>query len=212
MGSPYGSPHMTSLASLLTEVRACTLCAEHLPLGPRPIVQAHPSARILIAGQAPGRRVHQTGVPFNDPSGDRLREWLGISRETFYDPKQVAIVSMGFCYPGTGKSGDLPPRPECAPAWREQLLAHLENLKMTLVIGQYAQAYHFPRQYNSLTELVQNWRAYWPQTVPLPHPSPRNNIWFTRNPWFTEELLPVLQARVAEVLADLEARQAPQIC
>lgn len=109
---------------------------------------------------------------------------------------------MGFCYPGTGKSGDLPPRPECAPAWREQLLAHLENLKMTLVIGQYAQAYHFPHQYNSLTELVQNWRTYWPQTVPLPHPSPRNNIWLERNPWFAEELLPILQARVAEVLAD----------
>ena len=193
---------MTSLASLLTEVRACRLCAEHLPLGPRPIVQVDSSARILIASQAPSRRVHQTGVPFNDPSGDRLREWLGISRQTFYDPKQVAIVSMGFCYPGTGKSGDLPPRPECAPAWREQLLAHLENLKMTLVIGQYAQAYHFPHQYNSLTELVQNWRTYWPQTVPLPHPSPRNNIWLERNPWFAEELLPILQARVAEVLAD----------
>lgn len=193
---------MTSLASLLTEVRACTLCAQHLPLGPRPIVQADSSARILIASQAPGRRVHQTGVPFNDPSGDRLREWLGISRQTFYDPKQVAIVSMGFCYPGTGKSGDLPPRPECAPAWRAQLLAHLGNLKLTLVIGQYALAYHFPQEGKSLTELVQNWRAYWPQTLPLPHPSPRNNIWLERNPWFAEELLPILQARVAEVLAD----------
>lgn len=191
---------MTSLTSLLHEVRACTLCAEHLPLGPRPVPQAHTSARILIAAQAPGKKVHETGLPFNDASGDRLRQWLGISRETFYDPKQLAIIPMGFCFPGTGPSGDLPPRPECAPTWRQPLLAHLKNIKLTLVIGQYAQAYHLPAERSSLTETVRAWRNHWPLMVPMPHPSPRNNLWLKRNPWFEAELLPVLRARVAEVL------------
>jgi len=193
---------MISLTSLLAEVRACTRCAEYLPLGPRPVFQVHHAARILIAGQAPGRKVHETGVPFNDASGNRLREWLGMSRESFYDSRQVAILPMGFCFPGTGKSGDLPPRPECAAAWRERVLSRLTNLKLTLVIGQYAQAYHLPSERASLTEAVQGWRSRWPLTVPLPHPSPRNNLWFKRNPWFEEELLPVLRTRVAEVLAD----------
>jgi uracil-DNA glycosylase len=192
---------MTSLASLLTEVRACTLCAEHLPLGPRPVVQVHASARILIAGQAPGRKVHETGVPFNDASGDRLRAWLGVSREVFYDAKQIAILPMGFCFPGTGASGDLPPRPECAPTWRAALLSRLKNVQLTLVIGQYAQTYHLPGEGASLTATVQAWRNNWPYTVPLPHPSPRNNLWLKRNPWFEEELIPVLRARVSEVLA-----------
>ena len=192
---------MQSLDSLLTEVRACKLCAEHLPLGPRPIVQVHPSARVLIAGQAPGRRVHETGIPFNDPSGDRLRSWLGISREIFYDAKQVAILPMGFCYPGSSTSGDLPPRPECAPAWRQTLLTRLKKLKLTLVIGQYALAYHLPNDSGSVTEVVQAWRKNWPHTIPLPHPSPRNNLWIKRNPWFELELVPMLQARVGEVLA-----------
>jgi uracil-DNA glycosylase len=192
---------MSSLASLLTEVRACVLCAEHLPLDPRPVVQVHPLARILIAGQAPGRKVHETGVPFNDASGDRLRTWLGISREVFYDAKQVAILPMGFCFPGTGKAGDLPPRPECAPAWRAALLSRLKNLKLTLVIGQYAQAYHLPKEAASVTEAVQAWRKNWPHTVPVPHPSPRNNLWLKRNPWFEKELIPVLRTRVSEVLA-----------
>ncbi len=191
---------MASLASLLTDVRACVLCAEHLPLGPRPVVQMHASARILIAGQAPGRKVHETGVPFNDASGDRLRAWLGISREVFYDAERVAILPMGFCFPGTGKSGDLPPRPECAPAWRATLLSRLRNLKLTLVIGQYAQAYHLSNETASLTEAVQAWRKYWPRTVPLPHPSPRNNLWLKRNAWFEEELIPILRTRVSEVL------------
>lgn len=195
---------MTSLISLINEVRRCTLCADHLPLGPRPVLQLHASARILIAGQAPGRRVHETGIPFNDPSGDRLRTWLGISRETFYDPQQVAILSMGFCFPGTGKSGDLPPRPECAPAWRPVLLSHLKNLRLTLVVGQYAQAYHFAQKNKgrgvSLTETVRAWQETWPDIVPLPHPSPRNNLWLKRNPWFEEELIPALQAHVAVVL------------
>ncbi len=192
---------MSSLAALLTEVRACVLCANHLPLGPRPVVQVHPLARILFAGQAPGRKVHETGVPFNDASGDRLRTWLGISRDVFYDARQVAILPMGFCFPGTGKSGDLPPRPECAPAWRAALLSHLKNLKLTLVIGQYAQAYHLPNDAASVTEAVQAWRKNWPHTVPLPHPSPRNNLWLKRNPWFEKELIPALQTRVSEVLA-----------
>jgi uracil-DNA glycosylase len=192
---------MTSLASLLAEVRGCTLCAQHLPLGPRPVVQVHSSARILVAGQAPGRKVHETGVPFDDASGDRLRAWLGVSRETFYDARQIAILPMGFCYPGTGKSGDLPPRPECAPAWREKLLARLKGLELTLVIGQYAQDYHLPDAGESLTEVVRAWRKHWPRVLPLPHPSPRNNIWLKKNPWFEAELLPVLRDRVAKVLA-----------
>ncbi len=200
-GSIDPSSHcMTSLTSLINDARSCTVCAEHLPLGPRPIFQLHESARILVAGQAPGKKVHETGIPFNDPSGDRLRTWLGISREMFYDAKQVAILPMGFCFPGTGKSGDLPPRPECALRWRAALLSHLQNLKLTLVLGQYAQAYHLPNTSTSLTETVRAWRKTWPYIVPLPHPSPRNNLWFKRNPWLEQELIPVLQARVAEVL------------
>jgi uracil-DNA glycosylase len=191
---------MASLVSLLTQVRACTLCAAYLPLGPRPVVQLHPSARLLIAGQAPGRKVHETGVPFDDASGERLRAWLGISREVFYDERQVAILPMGFCYPGTGKSGDLPPRPECAPAWRAPLLAGLQRLQLTLVIGQYAQAYHLPNVEATLTDAVLAWRDHWPGVVPLPHPSPRNNLWLKRNPWFEVELLPVLRERVAQLL------------
>ncbi len=192
---------MAALATLLTEVRACTRCAAHLPLGPRPVLQLHASARLLVAGQAPGRKVHETGLPFNDASGDRLRDWLGISRETFYDARQIAIVPMGFCFPGTGKSGDLPPRPECAPAWRAPLLSHLKQLRLTLVIGRYALAYHLPDAGASLTAVVQDWRRHWPQVVPLPHPSGRNNLWLKRNPWFEQELLPPLRIRVAQVLA-----------
>jgi uracil-DNA glycosylase len=191
---------MTSFPSLLGEVRRCTICSVHLPLGPRPILQLHPHARILVAGQAPGRKVHESGVPFADASGDRLREWLGVTPEVFYNPNQVAILPMGFCFPGTGKSGDLPPRPECAPAWREKLLRHLGDLKLTLVIGQYAQAYHLSDAVESVTNTVRSWRKRWPSVIPLPHPSPRNNIWLRRNPWFEEELLPQLRARVAEVL------------
>lgn len=191
---------MPSLSALLAEVRACRLCAEYLPLGPRPVVQLHPSARILIAGQAPGRKVHETGLPFNDASGDRLRAWLGMSREVFYDARQIAILPMGFCFPGTGKSGDLPPRPECAPTWRAKLLSHLKELQLTLVIGRYAQDYHLPNEAASVTEVVQAWRKLWPHTVPLPHPSPRNIAWLKRNPWFEEELVPALRTRIVEVL------------
>lgn len=196
---------MTSLTALLTEVRACTLCAGHLPLGPRPVLQMRASARILIASQAPGRKVHDTGIPFNDASGDRLRAWLGLSRDVFYDPKRIAILPMGFCFPGTGKSGDLPPRPECAIKWRKTLLARLKNLQLTLVIGQYAMAWHLPDATGTLTEVVKDWRKYWPLTVPLPHPSPRNNLWLKRNPWFERELIPVLRDRVSAVLQPLKA-------
>lgn len=191
---------MATFDDLLKEVRSCVLCTERLPLGPRPVVQLHPDARILVAGQAPGRKVHESGIPFTDASGDRLREWMGVSQDVFYDPKQIAILPMGFCYPGTGKSGDLPPRPECADKWRAKLLSLLPNLKLTLVIGQYAQAYHFPDAKISVTEIVQNWQEHWPSVVPLPHPSPRNNLWLCRNPWFGEDLIPALRARVEQIL------------
>ena len=191
---------MTSLPALLKEVRACTVCAAHLPLGPRPVVQASASARILIAGQAPGRKVHETGIPFDDVSGNRLRQWLGLSPEVFYDETKLAILGMGFCFPGTGKSGDLPPRPECAPIWRAPLLSQLKNIRLTLVLGQYAMAYHLPGRGKTLTEVVTGWRRDWPLVVPLPHPSPRNQAWLKRNPWFESELLPVLRLRIAEVL------------
>ncbi len=191
---------MTSFTSLMTEVRACKICEAQLPLGARPVLQLHPAARILIAGQAPGRKVHESGVPFDDASGNRLREWLNISREVFYDPEQIAILPMGFCFPGSGKSGDLPPRPECEPAWRKQLLDQLHSLELVLVLGKFAQLYHFDDAGLSLTELVKSWRSYWPKVVPLPHPSPRNNPWLRRNPWFEVDLLPVLQKRVAGIL------------
>lgn len=191
---------MPAVAPLLAEVRACTLCAEHLPLGPRPVLQLHPAARILIAAQAPGRKVHETGLPFNDASGDRLRGWLGLTREQFYAPELVAILPMGFCYPGKGRSGDLPPRPECAPRWRAPLLRALKQLRLTLVIGQYAAAYHLPQERSGLTQAVENWRRYWPEVVPLPHPSPRNNGWLARNRWFEQDLVPAIRAQVTEVL------------
>ncbi len=192
---------MTPFESLLVQVRACTICEAHLPLGPRPVVQLDPKARVLIAGQAPGRKVHASGMPFDDASGDRLRDWLGLTRDEFYNPERIAILPMGFCYPGTGKSGDLPPRPECAPAWRNPLLQQLRRIELTLVIGQYAHAYHFDGKKTSLTERVKSWRTYWPGVVPLPHPSPRNNLWLRRNPWFEIELLPMLHERVSEVFA-----------
>lgn len=187
------------IEALLGEVRACTLCAPHLPHGTRPVVQVDREARILIAGQAPGRRVHETGVPFDDPSGDRLRAWMGVDRETFYNPKSIAILPMGFCFPGTGKSGDLPPRPECAPAWRQPLLDHLLGVELTLVIGQYAQAWHLGRG-GTVTERVAAWGVSWPRVLPLPHPSPRNRIWLRNNPWFETDVLPALQRRVREIL------------
>ncbi len=187
-------------SQLLESVRECRLCEKSLPLGPRPVLQVDPRAKILIAGQAPGRRVHESGIPFDDASGVRLREWLGVSSEAFYDPTKFAILPMGFCYPGTGKSGDLPPRPECAEAWRERLLTSLRQVEMTLVIGQYAQRWHLPQMQKNLTETLRAWQDYGPGIIPLPHPSPRNNIWLKKNAWFAESLLPALKTRTQEAL------------
>jgi len=189
-----------AMADLLGTVRKCTLC-DGLPLGPKPIFQAQASAKILIAGQAPGRRAHERGVPFDDPSGDRLRSWLGVDKATFYDASKFAILPMGFCFPGTGKSGDLPPRLECAPAWREQLLASLPGIQLTLVIGLYAQKWHLGDQRSkNLTETVSDWRHFWPDILPLPHPSPRNIRWFRQNAFFEKDVLPALAQRVVQIL------------
>jgi uracil-DNA glycosylase len=202
--------HSTLVAiKLLNNIRACTLCATHLPLGPRPVLQVDPQATILIAGQAPGSKVHESGVPFQDASGDRLREWMGVDAATFYNAKQIAILPMGFCYPGTGKSGDLPPRPECAIAWRAQLMALLVNIRLTIVIGKYAQDWHLEAsQKPTLTETVRAWREYWPESLPLPHPSPRNNIWLKRNPWFQSDVVPRLRGRVRQLA--ILANSTPQ--
>ena len=190
-----------SLDKLVKEIKACNLCTNHLPLGPRPVIQVGSLARILIVGQAPGRRVHETGIPFNDPSGERLRLWMGINKEEFYDKDKVALVPMGFCFPGTGKSGDLPPRPECADTWREKLLEKLPNIELTIVIGQYAQGWHFgSSNKQNLTETVKSWKEFWPNAIPLPHPSPRNNIWLRKNAWFEDEVIPALQKAVNAIL------------
>ncbi len=178
------------------------MCADALPLGPRPVLQAGAGARLLIVGQAPGTKVHASGVPWDDASGERLRTWLGIDRETFYDASKVAIVPMGFCYPGRGAGGDNPPRPECAPRWHARLLAQLPDVQLTLLIGQYAQRYFLgDRRKATLTETVEAWREYAPAFVPLPHPSPRNQPWFARHAWFEHDVLPALRERVAATLA-----------
>jgi len=193
---------MTSLGALLREVRACRICAGHLPLGPRPVLRAKASARLLIIGQAPGTKVHETGIPWNDRSGDRLREWLQLERDVFYDDSRIAIIPMGFCYPGVDKNGgDRPPRPECAPLWHARLLALLPRLQLTLLVGSYAQArYLAGRGLPSMTDTVRAWRDYAPAYVPLPHPSWRNIGWLKRNPWFTSELLPDLRRRTQALL------------
>ncbi|QUN40003.1 uracil-DNA glycosylase family protein [Burkholderia cenocepacia] len=187
---------------LLTEIRACRACEADLPLGPRPVVRAHHDARILIVGQAPGARVHASGIPWDDASGKRLRDWLGVDAETFYDETHFAIVPMGFCYPGRGASGDNPPRPECAPLWIDRLLAELPSIRLTLLIGQYAQR-HFLRgaRKATLTDTVQAWRDYGPAVLPLPHPSPRNQAWFKHHPWFDAEVVPELRRRIAPLAA-----------
>jgi uracil-DNA glycosylase len=193
---------MNALDKLLKKARACTVCAPHLPHAPRPVLRAAMTARLLVVGQAPGRKVHDTGIPWNDPSGDRLRNWLGMDRDTFYDESRIAIIPTGLCFPGTGKQGDLPPRPECAPLWHPPLLAALPHIRLTLLIGQYAQAYYLgPRRKKTLTETVAAWQEYLPEFLPLPHPSPRNQMWLKRNPWFERDLLPVLRQKVSEALA-----------
>jgi len=189
-----------TLQALSERVRACRLCEAELPLGPRPVFRADSRARILIASQAPGTRVHETGLPFNDPSGDRLRDWMGVDRETFYDVARIAIVPMGLCYPGKGDWGDLPPLKRCAATWRQPLMDRLPNIEFVLAVGLYAVRWHLPEARGPLTEIVRTCGPGSEVVVPLPHPSPRNNIWLSRNPWFEKEVVPVLRQRVAEVL------------
>ena len=186
-----------TLKALLAAVRDCRACEAHLPLGPRPVLCAGETARILIVGQAPGARVHTTGIPWDDPSGERLRAWMGVDKEIFYDESRIAIIPMGYCYPGRGTGGDLPPRRECAALWLDQLLTRLPRIELTLLIGQYAQR-HFlgSRRKPSLGETAKAWRDYAPQYIPLPHPSPRNQPWIKLHPWFERRLVPVLRARI----------------
>lgn len=191
--------YVMSLENLFSEIRSCTLCAAQLPLGPRPIIRGKASAKIVIIGQAPGTKVHASGVPWDDESGKRLRNWLGITPDVFYDESKFAIVPMGFCYPGKGKSGDLPPRPECAPLWHHQVLKLLPERKLTLLIGQYAQdAYLGEKRKENLTETVRNWREYIDSGyLPLVHPSPRNGIWLRKNSWFETEVVPHLRQKIS---------------
>lgn len=203
------------LTQLNAEARACNLCYHKLPLGPKPIFQTHIRAKILIAGQAPGRLAHASGIPFMDKSGDRLRKWMGISEAVFYNPHNIAIVPLGFCYPGKVKSGDAAPIPECAEKWQAPFKAHLPNIKLTLLIGLYAQRWHLGKTRKpTLTQTVMNWREYYLEDrtkerstkdrgtllIPLPHPSPRNNIWMAKNQWFERELLPELKTIIADIL------------
>lgn len=192
-----------ALDALLARIRACRLCEHALPLEPRPIVRARESARLLIVGQAPGTRVHESGIPWNDASGIRLRHWLGLEREAFYDERRIAIVPMGFCYPGKGESGDLPPRPECAATWHGALVPRLGAVRLTLLIGHYAQKHYLgDARGRTLTDTVRDFGSFLPDRIPLPHPSPRNQLWLRANPWFERELVPVLRAQVASALED----------
>ena len=191
-----------AFADLVARAQACTVCAPHLPHAPRPVLRASPTARLLIVGQAPGRRVHETGIPWNDPSGDTLRAWLGMSREQFYDGSRIAIIPTGLCYPGTVKGSDLAPRRECAPLWHPPLRAAMPEIRLTLLIGAYAQAYYLgERRHPTLAETVAAWRDYAPDFLPLPHPSPRNRGWLKRHPWFEAEVVPMLRERVGAALA-----------
>jgi uracil-DNA glycosylase len=193
---------MDAHTALVREIKACRLCAAHLPLGPRPVIRGLPSARLLITSQAPGTRVHETGLSFNDRSGDRLRDWLGLDRATFYDERLIAIMPMGLCYPGRlPNGGDAPPRPECAPRWHPRFLAHLPEVRLTLLVGSYAIAYYLDRRC-SMTEVVARWRDHLPRYLPLPHPSWRTVAWEKRNPWFGAELLPELRRRVRAALSE----------
>ncbi len=186
---------------LISQIRACRICEPHLPLGAKPIVQLGGKAKILLVGQAPGAITHHKGVPFDDPSGERLRGWLGVDRARFYDPDCFAIAPMGFCFPGTGRSGDLPPRPECAATWRKSLMAALEGIELTLILGTYAQKWHLGDQAKAtVSETVAAWQDFWPEIIALPHPSPRNNRWLKENPWFEADVVPRLRERVRELI------------
>ncbi|MGB0411205.1 MAG: uracil-DNA glycosylase family protein [Pikeienuella sp.] len=188
------------VAVLQREIRACAVCRD-LPLGPRPIFQFNARSKILIVGQAPGRITHHKGIPFDDPSGTRLRSWLGVDRDTFYDPDALAIVPMGFCFPGTGNGGDLPPRRECATTWRARVLEELKAVELTIIIGRYAIDWHAPEYAKAtVTDAVKSWEKLWPRKLILPHPSPRNNRWLKQNSWFEQDVIPALQARVAAAL------------
>lgn len=201
MTRPAAATAPTPLDKLLTRIRACRACADALPAAPRPVLRAHGEARILIASQAPGARVHRTGIPWNDLSGERLRDWLGVDKAAFHDCTRFAIVPAGFCYPGKAASGDAPPRPECARLWLDKLLAHLPRIELTLLVGQYAQVRFLgKRRRENLTATVRAWRDYLPEYLPLPHPSPRNQGWLKYNPWFAEELLPVLRQKVRQLV------------
>jgi uracil-DNA glycosylase len=192
----------TKLTQLVAEISACRACADALPHEPRPVVWVHPSARILIAGQAPGRRVHESGIPWNDASGDRLRDWMQLDRRQFYDKRNIAVAAMGFCFPGTVAGADLPPRRECAPLWRPRLLPLLKKVQLTLLVGAYAQRYHLGAAVRgTLGETVAAWRDYPGNVMPLPHPSWRNTGWLKRNPWFETDLLPELRRRVSSALS-----------
>lgn len=197
---------MAELDELLAEIRACRACAEHLPLGPRPVLQAQAGARILIASQAPGTRVHASGLPFDDPSGDRLRAWLGVTRAQFHDPGLFAIVPMGFCYPGRTAGGDSPPRPECARLWRNRLLSRLPSIELTLLVGSHAQQHLLGK--GAMTDRVRRFRDHLPGHFPLPHPSWRSRLWEARNPWFGDEVIPELRGIVADLVVGGERRAA----
>ena len=189
------------MEDLLEEIRQCDFCLHHLKNGVNPVLNASLQSSIAIIGQAPGSVVHRTGIPWDDKSGERLREWLSVKKEQFYNPNIFAIIPMGFCYPGKGKTGDLPPRKECAPMWHKKLLDIMPNLKLVLLIGTYAQSYYLGKEKKkTLTETVKNHKEYLPKYLPLPHPSPRNNIWLKKNPWFVEEVVPVLRAQVETVI------------
>ncbi len=191
-----------TLSDLLARVRACRVCEAHLPLGPRPVLRATSTARVMIVGQAPGTKVHETGVPWDDPSGDHLREWLDLDRAAFYDESRIAIVPTGFCYPGRNpKGGDMPPRPECAPLWHPLLLPHMPELALTLLVGGSAQDHYLGRRRGrNVTETVRAWREYLPAYLPTPHPSWRSRNWLKRNPWFAAEVVPVLRAAMERLL------------
>ncbi len=190
------------MKQLLKEIKACTICKDVLGHGPNPVLAATSKSKIAIIGQAPGRVVHQSGVPWDDKSGQRLREWFGVTDYQFYNPELFALIPMGFCFPGAGKSGDLPPRKECAPQWHDRLFSEMKNLKLKILIGTYAQSYYLgDKAQKTLTKTVQNFQDYCPDIIVLPHPSPRNNIWLKKNSWFEIELLPILKRRISEMIS-----------